>query len=48
MRTLYNFFGDVLHQGPNDFLESITPWIITFLGAGMLALMAYAWLTAWW
>jgi hypothetical protein len=48
MRTLYNFLGDALHQGPSDLVERLTPWIITLLGAAMLALMAYAWLAAWW
>ncbi len=48
MRTLYEFFGEVIHQGPSDLLERGTTWIITLLGVGMLALMAYAWLAAWW
>ena len=48
MRTFYNFLGEVMHQGPSDFLERSTPWIIGLLGAGMLGLMAYAWAAAWW
>jgi hypothetical protein len=47
MRTFYDLLGDVFHQGPSDFLERGTTWIITLLGAGMLALMVYAWLAAW-
>ena len=48
MRTLYHFLGDVLHRGPSDALDRLTPWIITLLGTAILALMAYCWLTAWW
>lgn len=47
MRTFYNLLGDVMHQGPSDLMERSTPWIITILGAGMLALMTYAWASAW-
>jgi len=46
MRTFYNFLGDVLHQGPSDTLERLTPYIIAILGAGMLSLMWYCWWTS--
>jgi hypothetical protein len=48
MRTFYKFLGDVFRAGPSDPLDRITSWIIGLLGAGMLALVAYAWLAARW
>jgi hypothetical protein len=48
MRTFYKFLGDVLHAGPSEPLDRFTSWIIGLLGAGMLALAAYAWLAARW
>jgi hypothetical protein len=48
MRTFYNIMGDVLHGGPSDSLERLNSWIIGLLGAGMLALVAYAWVAARW
>jgi hypothetical protein len=48
MRTFYNILGDVLHAGPADPFERFSSWIIGFLGAGMLALVAYGWIAARW
>jgi hypothetical protein len=48
MRTFYHVVGDALRQGPPPVLERLTPWIIGALGTGMLALMLYALLAAWW
>jgi hypothetical protein len=45
MRTIYSFFGDVMHDGPSDVVERLSPWIIALLGSGMLAVMTYAWWT---
>jgi hypothetical protein len=47
MRTFYNVLGEILHEGPTEQMERLTPWIIGVLGAGMLLLMAYAWAVAW-
>jgi len=43
MKTLCHLVGDILHHGPSDTVDRLTPWIISVLGIGMLALMAYAW-----
>jgi hypothetical protein len=47
MMTIYNFLGDFLHRGPSDLLDRCSGIIILLLGTGILALMAYAILTAW-
>ena len=47
MRTFYDFLGDVMHQGPCDLIERSSSCIIWVLGLGMLGLLAYAWVTAW-
>ena len=47
MRTFHSFCEDVFRRGPSDTLDRATPWIIGILGAGMLAIMFYAWLSAW-
>jgi hypothetical protein len=41
MRTVFHLLGDVLHQGPPQFVERLSPWIIAILGGLMLALLAY-------
>jgi hypothetical protein len=47
MRTFYGFLGDFLRQPP-DWVDRSSPWIIGVLGTGILALLAYAVVSAWW
>ena len=47
MRTFYQVLGELLHEGPPEGIERLTPWIIGVLGVGMLLLMGYAWAVAW-
>lgn len=47
MKTFSTLLSDVMLRGPSDLVDRSTPWIIALLGAGMLALMAYAWASAW-
>jgi hypothetical protein len=48
MRTSFGFLGDVLHRGPSELLDRSSGLIIAILGTGILALMAYAIVAAWW
>ena len=43
MRTFCNLVGEALRQGPPEFVERLSPWIIAVLGAAMLGIMTYAW-----
>jgi hypothetical protein len=47
MKTSFGFLGDVLHRGPSELLDRASGLIIAILGAGILALMTYAVISAW-
>jgi hypothetical protein len=45
MRTFYDLVGEAMHQPPGEWMERLTPWIITVLGGGMVGLVVYSWWT---
>ena len=47
MRTPHNIIQD-MRERPSELVEKATPWVMAILGAGMVGIMAYSWLAAWW
>jgi len=47
MKTFCHVLGDVLHRGPSNLIERLSPWIIGVLGIGILGIMTYALIEAW-
>lgn len=46
MWTFYQFLGEILHRGPSERAQALTPYILILLSSLIAAVMLYAYLTA--